>query len=182
MASPITSSTFLLSLSLVLPFIRLSSASLSVKVTNDVLSDVCSKTQNVTLCLQTLKADPRTLRADLKGLGQISVDLALSKAKDTKNYVGSLIMKTEIPPPLKQKYLLCSVNYDNSISDLEAAKQAFSSGDYKGVDMKASGAMWETNECRENFKEPPFDPSQLPKWNQDFDFICSIILIISNLL
>lgn len=181
MAAYFTSSSSVLSLSVVLLLISLSSARPSVKVTDDVLSTVCSKTKNPSLCLQTLKADPRAATGDLKGLCQVSIDLALAKAKDTKNYIGSLIGQSN-GPSLKEKYLSCSENYENSIGDLQDATGLLNSGDYNGVNLHASAAMTETDDCEENFKEPPFDPSQLPKRDEDFDFLCSIILVISNLL
>lgn len=106
MATFVTSLFFLLSLSLVLPFISHSSTRLTVKVTNNVLRNVCSKTQNPTWCLLVLQSDPRSATTDLKVLGHVSIDKAFKRAKDTKYHNGTLIAHLN-NPSLWEKRVSC---------------------------------------------------------------------------
>ncbi|XP_059630022.1 pectinesterase inhibitor-like [Cornus florida] len=153
----------------------------SLAASNKLINSICSSTHNPSLCVQSLKSDPRTASADLKGLGGISIDIAQSNAKSTYNMILSLIKRTT-DPKLKGRYDTCRENYDDSISDLDESRQLLKSGDYAGLNIHASAALDGGETCNDNFEGPPAEPAQLKQANQRLEDLCSIILVISNRL
>ncbi|KAE8637274.1 hypothetical protein CSA_021751 [Cucumis sativus] len=55
-------------------------------------------------------------------------------------------------------------------------------GDFNGVNIVTSGAMTNIGDCQDKFAQPPKDTSLLLKNGKTLNDICSIILVISNLL
>ncbi|KAG8377550.1 hypothetical protein BUALT_Bualt08G0044800 [Buddleja alternifolia] len=56
----------------------------------DLIDDVCSKSTNPTLCKNTLRSDPRSRGADVRGLGIIIANKAVSVTIATQKIVESL--------------------------------------------------------------------------------------------
>lgn len=154
---------------------------LSTKIASNELNEICSTTQDPSFCVQALNSDPRTANADLKGLAQISIDLAKSSATKTTTLITSLVEKTS-DPKLKGRYQTCAENYDNSISSLDDCTKSMSSGDYSSLNFQASAAMDGPMTCLDSFEGPPKDPSELPSKCEDLEHLCSIILAISKRL
>ncbi|KAL6325911.1 hypothetical protein AAG906_038402 [Vitis piasezkii] len=153
----------------------------SVKIANNELTEICSTTQDPSFCVQALKSDPRTANADLKGLAQISIDLAKASATKTTTLITSLVEKAN-DPKLKGRYETCAENYDDSISSLDDCTQSVSSRDYVSLNFQASAAMDGPVTCLDSFEGPPKDPSELPTKSEDLIHLCSIILAISKRL
>ncbi|KAI4330356.1 hypothetical protein MLD38_028653 [Melastoma candidum] len=64
---------------------------LVVGSTGDPVETTCSKTGNHDLCLSTLRADPRSSSADIKGLAEIALDAASAKSNEALNYFLDLL-------------------------------------------------------------------------------------------
>lgn len=184
MAFPLPISSFLLPLLLVIIFTTApSSGKPDLKViSNSTINDVCSKTLNPPFCLDLLHfyADHPHNRS-LKGLARITISLAHSNATATRGLLRRLIQHTD-NPRLKERYTSCYKNYDDSVGDIEKAKKSLKSSDKNGLRDAVAGAMGEVNACGESFQQPPADPSTLPKSNQKFLHLCSIILVVSKFL
>ncbi|KAK2980659.1 hypothetical protein RJ640_011467 [Escallonia rubra] len=148
---------------------------------DDLIGEVCSKTRNPSFCVQALKSDPPSGGADLRGLGQISIDLAQASATATSSLIDSLIKQTN-DPKLRERYKSCSENYSDSIGDLGEAKGFLNSGDYGSVNIRASAALDGADTCDGGFAGPPAEPAELKQANQKLEDLCSIILVISNRL
>ncbi|CAI9753505.1 unnamed protein product [Fraxinus pennsylvanica] len=56
----------------------------------DLIGDLCSKTSNPSSCDEVLRSDPRSVKADLRGLGEIAIDKAITSAKTSLNLVKAL--------------------------------------------------------------------------------------------
>lgn len=153
----------------------------SFGIPSNEVEDICSTTQNPSFCAQTLNADPRTPGADLKALAQISIDLANASATETAALVASLV-KTASDPELQGRYQTCAENYDDSIYSLGECSLSVSSGDFTGLNLKASAAMEGATTCLDSFEGPPRDPSQLPSKSAELKNLCSSILAISKRL
>ena len=145
------------------------------------VQDICSTTQDPPFCVKALNSDSRTAGADLKGLAQISIDLAKADATKTAPLIASLEEKAK-DPKLKGRYETCAENYDNSIDSLDECTESVSSGDYNSLNIQASAAMEGPETCLDSFEGPPEDPSQLPGKCEDLIHLCSIILAISKRL
>ena len=118
----------------------------------DLINDVCSGSKNPQFCINSLRSDPRSGSADLKGLGQIAIDLTTRSTKSTKSLVDSL-KQHATDTRLKGIYDSCSENYGYSIYDLGEAASLLKSGDYLGVNLRASAALDDADTCDDNFKD-----------------------------
>ncbi|KAL6990159.1 hypothetical protein U1Q18_015906 [Sarracenia purpurea var. burkii] len=153
-----------------------------MKATNALISDICSQTQNPSLCLQALNSDPRSATtADLKGLARISIDITQTNAKQTSDLIASL-SKGATSPILKGRYDTCAENYDDAVADLDDASKALDSGDIGTLRIKASAASDGPETCEDSFEGPPAEPSQLQQANKKVEGLCSIILVIGSRL
>ncbi|KAH7573433.1 hypothetical protein ACOSP7_007103 [Xanthoceras sorbifolium] len=169
---------FQASILVVLLFTTPSFANLDVNDSSKLINDICPTTRFPSYCLEVLESIPEAATADLKGLAQITLDLAISKASSTLDRIRSLIPQTT-DPKLKQAYKSCSEHYDNTIGDLKEAESDFKQGDKYGMNQYASAAMTEAGDCDDQTEELAVDP-WIQKGNQDFDNICGIVLAISN--
>ncbi|KAE8637369.1 hypothetical protein CSA_022903 [Cucumis sativus] len=105
------------------------------------------------------------------------------KRHQSLDYVTSnSLAKTATNPQLKQRYSSCAESYDEAIGDIENAQKDLALGDFNGVNIVTSGAMTNIGDCQDKFAQPPKDTSLLLKNGKTLNDICSIILVISNLL
>ncbi|XP_058211882.1 pectinesterase inhibitor-like [Rhododendron vialii] len=146
--------------------------------TSDLISEVCSKTQNPSLCLQALRSDRRSARADLKGLALISIDIAESNAKQTANQLIPALSKRATSPELRGRYDTCAKNYKDTIDNLNKARTALNARDIRTFFAMASAALDGLDNCEDSFEGPPAEPKQLRDANNKLKGLCSIILAI----
>ncbi|GMP76214.1 hypothetical protein CsSME_00032992 [Camellia sinensis var. sinensis] len=132
-----------------------------MKSTTDWITEICSKTQNPSLCLQTL---PRPSGGDRKALGQISINMTQTNAKQTSNLITSL-SKQATDPKLRNIHSMCAENYKDAINNLNQAKNAMNSGDFDGMNAKASAAETDSSICEDGFQRTP-KPFQLQQANK----------------
>ena len=145
---------------------------------NDIASTICKKTRNPSFCFNVLKSAGTT---NLKGLATFTLNLAHDKTVKSRALAQSLASKAA-NPKLKERYATCAELYDNATGDIEDGKVNLGKGDYNGVNIKASAAMTEAGDCLDSFSQPPKDPSALSGNGKTVEDICSIILVIANLL
>uniref|UniRef100_A0A9I9E7Z4 Pectinesterase inhibitor domain-containing protein n=1 Tax=Cucumis melo TaxID=3656 RepID=A0A9I9E7Z4_CUCME len=119
--------------------------------------------------------------ADLKGLVVYTLNLAHTNARKSLTLAKSLATTTT-NPQLKQRYSSCAESYDEAVGDIENAQKDLALGDFNAVNIVTSGAMTEIDDCQDKFAQPPKDTSLLLKNGKTLNDICSIILVISNLL
>ncbi|KAI8561908.1 hypothetical protein RHMOL_Rhmol04G0378700 [Rhododendron molle] len=146
--------------------------------TSDLISEICSKTQNPSLCLQALRSDRRSARADLKGLALISIDIAQSNAKQTANQLIPALSRGATSPKLKGRYDTCAENYGDTIDNLNEARTALNARDIGTFRIRASAALDGPDTCEDSFEGPPAEPKQLRDANNKLEGLCSIILAI----
>lgn len=167
---------------LLLPLILLSlfiSTTMSIK--DSVLSSVCSNTVNPAFCMEAFKADPRTARSDLHGLGHISVDLARSKAVATLRLVQAL-NRRPATTDMKQKLASCTRKYGVAIGQLDGAKRHLGKGNYGGVAIAASTAMEKAEDCQDEFEVPPRAPPALDRNNREMESFCNMVFNVAGVL
>ncbi|XP_050935229.1 pectinesterase inhibitor-like [Cucumis melo] len=150
----------------------------NVASSTDVVSTICPKTSNPPFCSSVLKSASTT---DLKGLAVYTLNFAHTNARKSLT-VASSLAKTTLNPQLKQRYSSCAESYDEAIGDIENAQKDLVLGDFNGVNIVTSGAMTGIDDCQDKLAQPPKDTSLLLKNGKTLNDICSIILVISNLL
>ncbi|XP_058209512.1 pectinesterase inhibitor-like [Rhododendron vialii] len=165
-------------------FISLSDARPNRKPTTTLINQICSQTiGNPSLCLQVLESDTRSARADLRGLGKISIDIARKDAKQTSNLSTSL-MKEATNSSLKGRYDYCAELYGDAIDDLNGAgqilnKKVLSPLDISDFRIRATTACSGPNFCDDGFDEGlPNEPSKLKEASKKYKDLCEIVLVI----
>ncbi|XP_050938846.1 pectinesterase inhibitor-like [Cucumis melo] len=144
----------------------------------DVVSTICPKTSNPPFCSSVLKFAGPT---DLKGLAVYTLNHVHRNARKSLTLAKSLA-KTTPNPQLKQRYSSCAESYDEVVGDIENAQKDLALGDFNTVNIVTSGAMTDIDDCQDKFVQPPKDTSLLWENGKTLNDICSIILVISNLL
>ncbi|XP_047339884.1 pectinesterase inhibitor-like [Impatiens glandulifera] len=169
--------SFLLSL---LVFFTLSFALPNIKA-NTLVSKICADTRNPSLCNHVLNSDPGASTADLKGLGYISIKIALTNVKQTLPYIKSLVMQTT-NVMLKNRFKTCAENYSDTVDSLNKSKTVLDKGDIPSLRTYASAAFHGTDTCKDSFEGPPAAPAQLNDANKKLEDLVSILLKIGALL
>ncbi|KAA0033474.1 pectinesterase inhibitor-like [Cucumis melo var. makuwa] len=150
----------------------------NVTSSTDVVSTICPKTSNPPFCSSVLKSAGTT---HLKGLAVYTLNFAHTNARKSLTLASSLA-KTTLNPQLMQRYSSCAESYDEAIGDIENAQKDLALGDFNGVNIVTSGAMTGIDDCQDKLAQLPKDTSLLLKNGKTLNDICSIILVISNLL
>ncbi|KAL8490179.1 hypothetical protein ACS0TY_025910 [Phlomoides rotata] len=140
----------------------------------DLISDVCSIAINPSLCTQTLRSDPRSRGANLKGLGQIAIVKAEAATQNAIRVVKSFSGK------FKAIVDTCVETFNDAIGDLKESSQALKAGNKGDVQTRGSSALTNAGTCDDEFggKEPP-RVKAASKTAQD---IIGILLAIANKL
>ncbi|KFK39060.1 hypothetical protein AALP_AA3G195700 [Arabis alpina] len=141
---------------------------------------ICGKAKNQSFCTNYMKFNPKTSGADLPTLAKMTFDSAQTSASGALTNIQSLAKK-ETNPALKKGYTSCEEQYKNSVSNLNEAKQNLASRDGPGLNIKVSAAMEGATTCQDSFANLKADPS-VAKNNSDFQNICGIVLVISNMM
>lgn len=140
----------------------------------DLVQKICTKARNPNFCNDFFKADHGV--SSLQILGQKAFDNAKASVTKANNIIASLV-KTTTDPSLKEKYNSCLENYGDAISSLDEARNSFN--DPKTMNIKVTAVMTNVDTCNDGIAGKPVN---LKTENEHVDNICSIILVISNLL
>ncbi|KAL0857385.1 hypothetical protein Bca101_062539 [Brassica carinata] len=127
-----------------------------------------------------MKSNPKTSGADIKTLATITLGSAKTSASGALTKFQSFATK-ETDPALKKGYTSCVEQYKNTISSLDEATKSLTSGDGPGLNIKVSAAMEGSTTCQDGLAKVKADPS-FAKDSGDFQNICGIILVISNMM
>ncbi|KAG7577580.1 Pectinesterase inhibitor domain [Arabidopsis thaliana x Arabidopsis arenosa] len=144
------------------------------------LEAICGKAKNQSFCTSYMKSNPKTSGADLQTLAKITFGSAQTSASEGFKKIQSLV-KTATNPTMKKAYTSCVQHYKSAISSLNDAKQSLASGDGKGLNIKVSAAMEGPSTCEQDMANFKVDPSAV-KNSGDFQNICGIVLVISNMM
>lgn len=170
------SSTIFVTLASLLIFITTLNA-----ITNEQINDICTRAISKNACLQVLRSTPGVATSDLKGVGRIALDVSNSKLTNAKSIIPSLIAKTS-DPDLKKRYNVCKEFFNDAGSAIVDAKESLNHNDPESMNAQASAAETFVDDCNDNLKSPPADPSDLSKRCQNVFDALSIALVISNML
>ncbi|CAK9145689.1 unnamed protein product [Ilex paraguariensis] len=121
----------------------------------DLIEKTCRRTKYHNLCVSSLHADPRSAKADVKGLARIILELSLAKANVTLVYIQQLYNKTT-DPVLKPYFNSCIEQYrDVAEQVLQMAISFLDSNNYKESSTNAEYASTAAQDCEDRFKGPP---------------------------
>ncbi|XP_049387848.1 cell wall / vacuolar inhibitor of fructosidase 1-like [Solanum stenotomum] len=118
----------------------------------DLIEDVCRTSSDFKVCIDALRADPKSSSADKKGLVHILLQQCLAKAKSIYNEIVSLLEQAK-EHVLIQCLQVCKENYDSSIDDAETAIKDFDANDFPGAMSAVSDVVSAPDTCEETFNE-----------------------------
>ncbi|KAM7463184.1 hypothetical protein LguiA_031305 [Lonicera macranthoides] len=145
---------------------------------NDLISDVCSMTGNPVACEAALRVDPDSAKADLKGLGHISIGLSKKSATTTLKLINAVLKGGD-----DDLIDACQEFYEESIGFLGAAESALNSGDYMSMNVHANDAIDGPIYCESGFEGAPHpEPPQLNKGDEDLQVLIAAVLEIADRL
>ncbi|THG11574.1 hypothetical protein TEA_016225 [Camellia sinensis var. sinensis] len=119
--------------------------------------------------MKLTKSDWRASDADIRGLTEIAIDLASSKARDI------LVFNSH-------RYGSCYKNYQDAIRDLEQTKKLFYDGDYKCIAVKVNDVKEEVRDCKNQFENSVNYSSDRRRWNKEFEILFNVIKVSSKSL
>ncbi|KAH6766408.1 hypothetical protein C2S52_017391 [Perilla frutescens var. hirtella] len=161
--------------SIVNPSLKLTTDGLLSKCEGDLIGDLCSKSNNPSLCNQVLRSDPRSGRSDARGLAEIAVDNAESSTKAAINVAKSVVNGGN-----KNNIDTCIENFNNAVDNLEESKPLIRKGDRGSVSdlqTKGSAVLTDLDTCADDF---PNEPTQLTQATAKAYTISQLFLIIVN--
>ncbi|GFZ13879.1 hypothetical protein Acr_24g0000690 [Actinidia rufa] len=136
----------------------------------------CKSTNNFTLCVSTLQSDPRSFKADVKGLAHITLEIVLSKAKQTLTAIGNLFKNT-MDPVLFRKYGTCILQYNRTVSStLPQAIKALETNDNGASKQGAQDAATSVQTCGVQSASNEFPVSTQNKLVQDLALVAKSII------
>ncbi|KAK2982818.1 hypothetical protein RJ640_021308 [Escallonia rubra] len=133
-------------------FMNRSFARLSVEDAS-LIEQVCQKTPYHDLCVSSLKSNPKSSSADVKGLARIILELFLDAAKDNLVQVKKLLNRAT-DPAIKQCLDVCSNEYDSAINVwTPLALKYLESNSIPDAITEVSNASGDAETCEESFGE-----------------------------
>ena len=114
----------------------------------NLIRQTCRRTNNFNLCVASLESDPRSLKADVKGLARISLQQVLVKANQTLQIVGKLFNQTHE----FEFFGTCIEEYNKAVSiELPGAIIALDSNDNGGSKQGAANVRDDANLCEQQW-------------------------------
>ncbi|KAJ4842941.1 hypothetical protein Tsubulata_042340 [Turnera subulata] len=127
----------------------LSHCSSVVRCDENLIEQTCRKTPHPALCISSLKSDPQSSTADLKGLAVIMIYVVKAKAGETSQVIREQL-KTK--PELKLALINCDHNYDDIlIAYIPSSIQAVQLGDPEFGETGMAFAAIEARSCENGF-------------------------------
>ncbi|XP_077240377.1 putative invertase inhibitor [Tasmannia lanceolata] len=148
----------------------------------DLISQTCNKTFHFDLCVSSLESDPNSLKTDVKGLAEISINLSIIQATEAISQLRTLIMNNSNDAYTDGCLKDCLDDYIDAVGNLRECNKAFSEGSYGTVNTLVTAAMSDSGACEDGFQEKPGYVSPLIGRSDFFNKLCSNSLSITNLL
>ncbi|XP_022146771.1 pectinesterase inhibitor-like [Momordica charantia] len=146
---------------------------------NDVVASyICPNTRNPPFCSKIVHS---AATADLKILAGYTLNLARATAGDGLRLARSLAA-TAADRRLKQRYSSCAANYDGAFAHIGQARKYLADGAYDYVADLTSGVAAAVEKCLGKLKLPPRGPSAVTKKGNTVEDLCSIVLVLAELL
>ncbi|KAH7843940.1 hypothetical protein Vadar_022570 [Vaccinium darrowii] len=117
----------------------------------DLIGDTCKKNDFPDLCISTLRSNPGSMTADVKGLARIAFNATLVKATANLKHVNELLKK-ESDPILKSCLLTCAEQYADALHDIPMGVQYVGSNNFEAASI-AAAVTDEARSCEEAFTE-----------------------------
>lgn len=116
-----------------------------------LIEQTCRRTTNYALCVSSLKSDPRSSKADVKGLALIMMDVAKAKATEILKKIDELRKKSQGDGALALN--LCAHDYGGIIgTDIPNIKAAITRGDLESAEESFVYIGETIDDCEDGFQ------------------------------
>ncbi|XP_061993880.1 cell wall / vacuolar inhibitor of fructosidase 1-like [Rosa rugosa] len=139
----------------------------------NIVGKTCSRTPNPSVCLSSLKSDPRSAQADIYGLAVIMIDVVKAKSTATLNKINQLLKKSPGDKSLKD----CAESYKAIVEYFPTVYQAIKLGRAMFALEGMNNAVIGANTCEQNFPGSRSD-HPLTKFNKDVADVASVAAAI----
>ncbi|KAG6403594.1 hypothetical protein SASPL_135820 [Salvia splendens] len=159
---------------LVTIFVALAVALLN-KCQADLISDFCVKSNNPTLCTNTLRSDPRSKGADARGMATIAIKKAEEATQASINVAKSLLNSGN-----KEIISTCIENFSSAVANIKECESLLNRRDIGTLRSIGSTALTDVGTWSDEFgaNEPP----KLKEASGKADTFVQLLLIIANSL
>ncbi|KAK3013787.1 hypothetical protein RJ639_010146 [Escallonia herrerae] len=143
------------------------------------VTDLCSKAEDPNFCLDAFTSAAAG-EADLKGLGQISLHLAISNATVTLHKLKELITFMKDGIPVKARLQACVFYYTRAGQILEISDEDFKLGYYQDMTVEATFAYASAQFCEDLFHQPPSTVNPLGDANRNLKLLSNIVSTVGS--
>ncbi|XP_055824573.1 pectinesterase inhibitor-like [Solanum dulcamara] len=148
----------------------------------DLVTKVCVKTPDPSLCEKLLRLNPDSKTADLQTLGVIAFSLTSDLIVSTSDRVRSL-RDNATNPKLKEQYSTCSSAYYATLMDRENGREFFMAKGYGQVNYFMTIALGNLRGCDKGFQSKFLDQDEkLKQASLSLQQYCFAIIVIGVLL
>ena len=141
----------------------------------DLIDDFCVKSNNPTLCTNTLRSDPRSKGADARGLATIAIKKAEEATRASINVVKSLLNSGN-----KEIISTCIENFSSAVTNLKECESLLNRRDIGTLRSIGSAALTDVGTCSDEFGAN--EPAKLKEASGKADTFVQLLLIIASAL
>ncbi|XP_010045344.1 putative invertase inhibitor [Eucalyptus grandis] len=117
----------------------------------DLIDGTCGQTLYYGLCAKSLRSDPRSASADLKGLAVIMLNVTTAEAADTLSYIKALVKRKVDPAEAKPLEYCAGLYSPMARLTLPLAAKALIQGRYRFADYRLAEAAMQPPTCEGRF-------------------------------
>ncbi|GMH15814.1 hypothetical protein Nepgr_017655 [Nepenthes gracilis] len=141
-----------------------------------LITKTCKNVTYSDLCISTLKSDPSSAKADVKGLASIMVRFGHAKASSIRSYLKALVYNKATKGALKETLQFCLTRFSYSVRELRVALHKLSKDQFEFAQYDVTSGDDAPDDCKEEFSNTPSlsYPPELSRRGDDFEKICFI--------
>ncbi|KAL3616762.1 hypothetical protein CASFOL_039156 [Castilleja foliolosa] len=146
------------------------------------LRDLVSQTDDTEESWKIIK--PQLIRfndTDPKIVADVILDLAITRGDEIHEQLNRL-HEDSSDDDLRSKYLSCSRNYKNAISNLEVARENLGSDEFDNSLIKIDETIEELNRCGVEFEGDSFDPYHIRNRQKEFGNYVNLVKVATDYL
>ncbi|KAI4317116.1 hypothetical protein L6164_025019 [Bauhinia variegata] len=155
-----------------------------VKADTLLIQKTCKNTNYYKLCYSSLKSDPRSRKADPKGLAAIMIGIGMTNATATSSFLSSELIATTNDTVLRRVFKECADKYKYAGDALQDSLQDLANDLYDYAYLHITAAADYPNACHNAFKRYRglVYPPQLAPREDALKHICDVALAIVDSL